>query len=180
MPCRPTRGFTLVELMITVAVMAILVAIGFPGFQSVLASNRVATGTNELIASLALARGEAVRNTVSSGVCPSATGTDCGNDWSEGWLVWQDVDGNGNLDDAEPVLRYSQGRLGLELSSRGVTKFIFDSRGRATGRDVSDTVAAGAQVIAVRATGCSAEQSLARALTVMPTGQVRVVRQTCS
>lgn len=180
MPCRRTSGFTLVELMITVAVLAILVAIGFPSFQSVLRSNRVATGTNELIASLALARSEAIRNTVSSGVCPSANGTSCSDDWSAGWLVWQDVDGNGNLDGTEPVLRYSQARTGLELSSGAVVKFVFDSRGRATARNASNAAVAGAQVIDVRSTECSAGQALARLLTVTPTGQVRVAKEACT
>lgn len=180
MSCRRARGFTLVELMITVAVLAILAAIGFPSFQSVLRSNRVATGTNELIASLALARSEAIRNTVSSGICPSANGTSCNDDWSDGWLVWQDVDGNGNLDGTEPVLRYSQAKTGLVLSSGNVVKFVFDSRGRATARDSSNAAVAGAQSLDVRSADCAAGQLLARSLTLTPTGQVRVAREACT
>ena len=63
MSLRRQNGFTLVELMVTVAVLAILSTIAYPSFQSTIRSNRVATTTNELIASLALARSEAIKNT---------------------------------------------------------------------------------------------------------------------
>lgn len=61
MSLRRQNGFTLVELMVTVAVLAILSTIAYPSFQSTIRSNRVATTTNELIASLALARSEAIK-----------------------------------------------------------------------------------------------------------------------
>ena len=172
-------GFTLVELMITVAVLAILVAIGFPSFQGVLRSNRVATGTNELIASFALARSEAIRNTLGSGVCPSANGTSCTNDWNDGWLVWQDADGNGNLDGTEPVLRYSQAKDKLDLVSGGAVKFVFDSRGRATGRSSANAALAGAQTMTLEPDSCPSGQQLLRTITIAPTGQVRVAKGAC-
>jgi type IV fimbrial biogenesis protein FimT len=55
------RGFTLLELMITIAVLAILVTVGVPGFQELIQNNRVTTQTNELVTALNLARTEAVK-----------------------------------------------------------------------------------------------------------------------
>ncbi len=74
MSLRRADGFTLVELMVTVAMLAILSAIAFPSFQSTLRSNRVATATNEMIAAIALARSEAVRNNRGSSICASSDG----------------------------------------------------------------------------------------------------------
>ena len=58
---RKRNGFTLVELLITIAVAAILLTIGVPSFQYAMQSSRIATQTNELVTGLQTARGEAVR-----------------------------------------------------------------------------------------------------------------------
>ena len=87
-------GFSLVELLVAIAIVAILVAAAFPSFEGSLRRNRLATTTNELIASVSLARSEAIRSTDGGGVCASADGLACGSDWNAGWLVW--VDGGNN------------------------------------------------------------------------------------
>ena len=74
MSLRRSKGFTLVELMVTVAVLAILSTIAYPSFKSSIRSNRVATGGNEALALIALARSEGVRNKQGGGVCGSSTG----------------------------------------------------------------------------------------------------------
>src|SRR5690554_2596394 len=101
------RGFSLIELMVTVAIVANLVAIGLPSFQSSMRSNRVATGTNELMASFALARTEASRSPGGAAICSTENGTACGGGWNDGWMVWIDMDGDGlpTCDD-DRILRY--------------------------------------------------------------------------
>jgi len=69
-PSRHARGFSLVELMVTIAVLAILLAIGIPSFASLIASNRLTSATNELVAALQTARTEAIRRNVRVTVCP--------------------------------------------------------------------------------------------------------------
>lgn len=69
MSLRRQNGFTLVELMIAVVVLGVLATIAFPSFQSTIRSNRIATTSNDLIASMALARSEAVKNRRGGGVC---------------------------------------------------------------------------------------------------------------
>lgn len=100
-------GFTLVELMVTIAVLAILLMIGVPSFSGVIASNRLSTGANELVASLQLARMESMRRNTRVIVCRSADQATCstGTTWT-GWITFVDVDRNG-VPAAAEVLRVS-------------------------------------------------------------------------
>lgn len=122
-------GFTLVELVIAVAIVAILAALALPSFQSSLRSNRAATATNEMLASLSLARSEAIRNNRGASICASADGAVCSGDWNDGWLVWADTNRDNDVNAGETVIRFSRGSDRLEVgSSAGVLRF--DSRGR--------------------------------------------------
>ncbi|WP_372015317.1 GspH/FimT family pseudopilin [Pseudoxanthomonas sp. 10H] len=83
------RGFTLVELMVTVAVLAILVGLATPSFTSVINSNRLTSQANEFMADLQLARSEAVRRNRTVRLCRSADGATCAagaGDWTS-WIV---------------------------------------------------------------------------------------------
>lgn len=96
---RRMMGFTIVELIIAVAVLAILVSIAVPSFREISLRNRGSSAANSLLADLALARNEAVKNARTAYVEAR------GGDWSEGWTVWVDTDGSGNRGDDEPILR---------------------------------------------------------------------------
>jgi type IV fimbrial biogenesis protein FimT len=96
------RGFTLIELMVTVAVLAIIIALATPSFTSVINSNRLSSHANELVASLQLARMEAVRRNVRAVVCRSENGSTCatGAPWN-GWITFVDTNRNGTAEAAE-------------------------------------------------------------------------------
>lgn len=90
-----SKGFTLVELMITITVLAILLAVGVPAMQSFIAQNRLSGTANEFIAATMLARSEAIKRGGAVTICRSvnadisSTNT-CDasqNDWQTGWLV---------------------------------------------------------------------------------------------
>ncbi len=78
------RGFTLLELMVTVAVLAIVSAIAIPGFSGLINRDRLTSRANELVATIQYARSEAVRLNGPVMLCPSTDGTSCsGDDWSQ-------------------------------------------------------------------------------------------------
>jgi len=95
-------GLTLVELMVTLAVSILLLAIGIPLFQGITASSRSSTQANALVEAITLARNEAVKRGAAVSVCARATNTDtpalmaCGTaaEWATfGWFVFTDAAG---------------------------------------------------------------------------------------
>ena len=163
---RQVAGFTLLELMVTIAIAAILLSIALPSFQGVMRSNRIATATNEMLASLSLARSEAIRNTRGAGICASATGTSCGTDWNGGWLVWADMDGDSALDTGETVVRYTQGKPSTTIAGTATT-LAFDPRGRNR---------AAQRTVGIRPSDVTTPT---RCITVSVTGQTRVTQTAC-
>lgn len=113
-------GFTLLELMITIAILAVVSAFAVPSFQTLVSMNRLAAEANEFIAGLNTARIEAIRGNVRSILCRAAVSSDqvsaadgCIADegsWA-GWMVFLDADGSGDYNPdaaanpAEAVLR---------------------------------------------------------------------------
>jgi type IV fimbrial biogenesis protein FimT len=84
------RGFTLVEMMFTLFVAAVLLAIGVPAFRDIFVGAKVSTITNDLMGSVQLARSEAIKRNVPITLCrANSDGTDCdtGTDWEGGWII---------------------------------------------------------------------------------------------
>jgi type IV fimbrial biogenesis protein FimT len=81
------RGFTLVELMVTISVLAILLAIAVPSFSEVMPSSRLRSYANDFVASTTLARGEAIKRNSVVNLCASSNGTSCMGNWEQGWIV---------------------------------------------------------------------------------------------
>ena len=82
------RGFTLVELMVTIAIAAILLAIAVPSFDGVALSMKLTSYANDLVASTLLARSEAIKRNAVVSLCVSSDGTSCGTGgWEQGWMV---------------------------------------------------------------------------------------------
>ena len=101
-------GFTIMELMIAVAIFALLLGVGVPSFNDAMRRNRLAASTNDLMSSLALARSEALKRGQMVSVCGSnAAQTACtGNvDWANGMIAFTDAGVIGLFDGADAILQ---------------------------------------------------------------------------
>lgn len=101
-----SMGFTLVELLLVVAVIALLQALTAPVFASLVNSVRLSSATNSLFSSLILARSEAIKRNSRAVVCKSGSGLACTSSggWEQGWIVFHDPNNNAVLDDGETLL----------------------------------------------------------------------------
>jgi type IV fimbrial biogenesis protein FimT len=90
-----------VELLITIVVLTILLAVGVPAFQSFIKNNRVTTQANDLVSTIQLARSEALKRGTNTVVCASANQATCTDDkdtWADGWIVFSDLNRNNTPD----------------------------------------------------------------------------------
>jgi type IV fimbrial biogenesis protein FimT len=134
-PRRHQVGFTLVELMVTLAVVAVLVGIGFPSFNASMRSSRVTTQANAILSAVNLARSEAIKTNAAAAICPTpnpALGANavCGGTFNTGWLVFDDTNGNGALDAGEPVIRVFPGNSSVTMTANGalITPIAFNNQ----------------------------------------------------
>jgi len=103
---RTATGWTLIELMVVVTIASLLIATSVPQYGDWVKSRALANEAQHLAASMTLARSEAIKRGYRVSLCPSTDRRHCaGNAWDGGWLVYVDVNRNGQVDDDEPVLR---------------------------------------------------------------------------
>ena len=121
-----SRGFTLIELMVTIAVAAILIAIATPSFQKMIVNNRLSTVANELADNISFARSEAIKRNRTITFCQtdSATNTLCaaGNN---AWAYWVIVQNAASADENDVIKR---GVINSHNDSIQVTSSLTDNR----------------------------------------------------
>lgn len=99
------QGFTLVELLITLTVLAIVLAVAIPTFTSTLESVRQRTLVNQLLADLNFARSRAITTRRPVSLCAGSAECDRQTIWSGQILIFDDLDANGTIDETDVTLR---------------------------------------------------------------------------
>jgi type IV fimbrial biogenesis protein FimT len=120
-------GFTLIELITTLVIAGILMAMAAPSFTSFIKNNRLVSQTNELLADLAFARSEGVKRAANITVCKSTDGLTCnaGADWDDGWIV---VTAGGQVLRAHAALNDENTMVG---TGDVADQIVYDRTGRA-------------------------------------------------
>lgn len=176
MPFRRSGGFTVIELMVVVAVMAILITIALPSFSDTMRTNRVASASNLMMATLAYARSESIRSKTTATVCARTApdALECGVDWGNGALVWTDDDGDDpSRPEPNEIRRVVDAPNGVTFSGNDGAPISFDARGR--------VVASGGveRTFVLQANGCRPNSEARRLIRVNPVGQVTIRRENC-
>ncbi len=132
-----TAGFTLLELLITMSIAAILLTIAVPSFRYVTNANRISGEVNGLLGDLQFARAEAIKEGRTVTVCVSNDGANCANSttWQSGWIVFSDPTDVGVVDPGETILRWQKTFSSTDtfLASNGVAAITFNREGYAIG-----------------------------------------------
>lgn len=127
-------GFTLVEVLVAIAVMAILAALAVPSGVTLIQNAEVRGATSELMSLMLKARSEAITRQQTVIICPSADGAACAAslDYASGAIVFVDLDGSGAPSASEILATSSGWSPSLMMEAEGVAAVVFGARGFAS------------------------------------------------
>lgn len=148
------RGFTLIELMIVVAIAAIMAVLAIPSFNTMMVKRSVQSAAVALVTDMRFARSEALRRSAKVSICSLATDstTTCSGDpakWANGWIVFAETNATGSVgtrDSGEEILRVQQPLPNIATIQRPTTPentrnyFAYEANGFARSADESLTV----------------------------------------
>ena len=174
MNAKRASGFSLIELMIALAIAAILLGLAVPQFSQLVQRNRLATATNDFLALMASLRSEALRRGHVVTACVSSDGATCATtgNWHEGWISFADRNANGVRDAAESLIAQAPAReSGLTMTGNApvALRVSYEASGR--------TRLSGGGLQMGTVTVCLAGD--ARRLIVNVAGRVRVESASC-
>jgi type IV fimbrial biogenesis protein FimT len=161
-------GFTLIEMLTVVGVVAILLGIAVPSYRYITNSYRMSGEVNGLLGDLQFARAEAIKEGQPITTCVSKDGATCdagSTTWQEGWIVFQDLNNDQTVDPGDTVLRVQRTFSGFDTftAANGVSSVTFNREGFAT-------AAAGFAGTTVTLHDATASKQWTRCLFISPIG----------
>lgn len=128
-------GFTLLELLVTIAIAGILIALAVPGFTSFIGSNRAEVQKSSFVNAINYARSEAVKRGVTIRITPLVA-----SKWQGGWRIWSDVNNDAVLSATDTELQINPAFTGVATLTSAATGLAFDRFGSSIGIEVGSSV----------------------------------------
>jgi len=133
------RGFTLAEIIATLAIAAITISMAVPMMMNLVANNQRAAGTNELVSTIHAARSAAITRNEQVTICPSSDARQCNDaQWQEGWIYFVDIDHDRHVDANDEVLGSVNSIANITIRSQDFERFLVF---RPNGQIMVDTTA---------------------------------------
>ncbi|WP_143729379.1 GspH/FimT family pseudopilin [Microbulbifer sp. GL-2] len=175
---RPIQGgFTLIELMVAITVLAIVVAVAVPSFTDMINNYRSVSLAEDFVSGLNFARSEAVKRGTNVSVCASSNGTDCAgaNNWSDGWIAF--TDGAATEKAGAPVVNtvlrswsFEEGNAVINVNQNAATNFLRFTGMGILGRFTPTTINS-------KVSGCTGDS--ARSIGVARSGVISIAKASC-
>jgi type IV fimbrial biogenesis protein FimT len=134
------RGITALELMVTMAIVAILLAAGVPAFKNYGWNLRMKTAMDVLQTDLKLARGRAISHNIQTVICPTQGSNECSGkpDWENGWIVFTDLNNDHQKQAGEPLIKQADATEFIRISSSRSRSYLrFYPNGTAPGSNIT-------------------------------------------
>jgi type IV fimbrial biogenesis protein FimT len=161
------HGYTLIELLVTLAITSILALNIYPNLSNLIARERSTILTNTLAGALAYARSEAIKRNTTILACQSNNGSECNKseNWHNGWIIFTDTNKNKQRDPEETLLRvYAAANNSTQATFSGSSSIKHYVKYKASGRALPN----GSFLI------CNSNIGVGKALIIASSGRVRL------
>jgi type IV fimbrial biogenesis protein FimT len=117
----PNRGFTVIDLLVTMAALAIVILVAVPSSKAAIHKHQITEAAGNLLSGLAEARTESIARSSTVTICPSSNGFTCRHDdnWDLGWLVYTDGNADGQVQEFEKLLAFEAPADKIRIRARG-------------------------------------------------------------
>ena len=176
---KKVKGFTLLELMVVLALAGVLATLAAPSFQSLLSESRITSIANEFAASLYSARSMSISKGKRITLCTSRDGESCEKNihWSSGWLMFEDDANFGEIDQGEPIV-WTHEKLpdSYQLKGNRSVKDYISYTPQGAARSRSGGFQAGAVTLSLGQTNDGTNDQARRKIVLSSGGRVRIIR----